>query len=43
MSLRCLPDTSFSNFCRRFPNLEGNEFTAKQLGDLFDAMLRAPK
>jgi protein SCO1/2 len=24
-------------------NLEGNEFTAKQLGDLFDAMLRAPK
>lgn len=24
-------------------NLEGNEFTAKQLGDLFDALLRAPK
>jgi protein SCO1/2 len=24
-------------------NLEGNEFTAKQLGDLFDALLHAPK
>jgi protein SCO1/2 len=24
-------------------NLEGNEFTAKQLGDLFDSMLGAPK
>jgi protein SCO1/2 len=24
-------------------NLEGNEFTAKQLGDLFDSLLRARK
>jgi hypothetical protein len=24
-------------------NLEGNEFTAQQLGDLFDSVLRAPQ